>query len=81
MSSLLEASDHEVRIKSYLKELMTKEAYWNVIIFCSDGALAHNKLIIGLIFPGNALLILNDITNNLFSLVDSDQYSSLIGGF
>ena len=48
---LFEHNDHEAGVKRDLRELMTNESYWNVLIFCKDGTLAHNRLIIGLIFP------------------------------
>ena len=38
-------------VKMTLRELMTNESYWNVIMFCRDGAVAYNRLVVGLVFP------------------------------
>ena len=43
--------DHGAMVKMTLRGLMTNESYWNVIVFCRDGMVAHNRLILGLIFP------------------------------
>ena len=45
------SQDHEAMVKMTLRELMTNESYWNVILFCKDGMVAHNRLILGLLFP------------------------------
>ena len=45
------SQDHEAMVKMTLRELMTNESYWNVILFCKDGTVAHNRLILGLLFP------------------------------
>ena len=45
------SQDHETMVKMTLRELMTNESYWNVILFCKDGMVAHNRLILGLLFP------------------------------
>ena len=45
------STDHGAMVKMTLRELMTNESYWNVIVFCRDGMVAHNRLILGLIFP------------------------------
>ena len=45
------SQDHEAMVKMTLRELMTNESYWNVIRFCKDGMVAHNRLILGLLFP------------------------------
>lgn len=47
----IQFQDHETRVKSTLRELMTNESYWNVILFCQDGTVAYNRLILGLLFP------------------------------
>ena len=46
-----ESAEHAAQVKAALRELVTNESYWNVILFCRDGAVAHNRLIIGLLFP------------------------------
>ena len=45
------SEDHGAMVKMTLRGLMTNESYWNVIVFCRDGMVAHNRLILGLIFP------------------------------
>jgi len=47
----LHNGDHCGQVRSCLVEMLTNDHYWNIIVFCSDGALAHNRMIIGLIFP------------------------------
>ena len=31
--------------------MMSHESYWNIIIFCRDGTVAHNRMLVGLVFP------------------------------
>lgn len=44
-------NEHEVSLKNDLKYLLNNENYWNVMMFCKDGTMAHNRLTAGLIFP------------------------------
>ena len=30
---------------------MVNESYWNMMIFCKDGTVAHNRMLVGLVFP------------------------------
>ena len=30
---------------------MSNDSYWNIIIFCRDGTVAHNRMLVGLLFP------------------------------
>ena len=34
-----------------LRGLMVNESYWNMMIFCKDGTVAHNRMLVGLVFP------------------------------
>ena len=34
-----------------LRDLMVNESYWNMMIFCRDGTVAHNRMLMGLVFP------------------------------
>ena len=34
-----------------LRDLMVNESYWNMMIFCKDGTVAHNRMLVGLVFP------------------------------
>jgi len=47
----IKLSEHEVSLKNDLKYLLNHESYWNVMMFCKDGTMAHNRLTAGLIFP------------------------------
>lgn len=44
-------NEHELALKNELKFLLNNENYWNVMMFCKDGTMAHNRLTAGLIFP------------------------------
>ena len=48
---MIRREDHDAEVKSHLLDLMINESYWNVIMFCKDGAVAHNRLVVGLVFP------------------------------
>ena len=47
----IKMNEHEVSLKNDLKYLLNNENYWNVMMFCKDGTMAHNRLTAGLIFP------------------------------
>jgi len=47
----LRREGHSDILRENLKELSQNEAYWNVMVFCSNGTLALNRLSLGLIFP------------------------------
>ena len=49
--AMIRREDHDSEVKSHLLDLMINESYWNVIMFCKDGAVAHNRLVVGLVFP------------------------------
>ena len=40
---MLEHNDHEAGVKRDLRELMTNESYWNVIIFCKVSEILTNE--------------------------------------
>ena len=47
----LQTQDHFSLIKTELRALMANDSYWNIIIFCRDGTVAHNRMLVGLLFP------------------------------
>jgi len=47
----IKMNEHELALKNELKYLLNNENYWNVMMFCKDGTMAHNRLTAGLIFP------------------------------
>jgi len=47
----LRRTGHDDLLRDTIKELAQHEVYWNVMVFCSDGTLALNRLTVGLIFP------------------------------
>ena len=49
--TFFQAADHLSLIKSELRGLMFNESYWNIMLFCRDGTVAHNRMLVGLIFP------------------------------
>ena len=46
-----QTQDHFSLLKSELRALMANDSYWNIIIFCRDGTVAHNRMLVGLLFP------------------------------
>ena len=47
----LQTQDHFSLLRTELRSLMTNDSYWNIIIFCRDGTVAHNRMLVGLLFP------------------------------
>ena len=47
----LQTQDHCSLLKTELRALMANDSYWNIIIFCRDGTVAHNRMLVGLLFP------------------------------
>ena len=47
----LQTQDHFSLLKTELRALMANDSYWNIIIFCRDGTVAHNRMLVGLLFP------------------------------
>ena len=47
----LRRAGHAAELQAALQPLVTREAYWNVLLFCHDGTVAHNRLVAGLLFP------------------------------
>ena len=47
----LQTQDHFSLLKAELRALMANDSYWNIIIFCRDGTVAHNRMLVGLLFP------------------------------
>ena len=39
----LHNGDHCGQVRSSLREMLTNGHYWNTIVYCSNGALAHNR--------------------------------------
>ena len=47
----LQTQDHFSLLQTELRALMSNDSYWNIIIFCRDGTVAHNRMLVGLLFP------------------------------
>ena len=45
------AEEHFSLLKTEVRAMMSHESYWNIIIFCRDGTVAHNRMLVGLVFP------------------------------
>jgi len=82
--ALLQNGDHCDKVRSCLAEMLTNDHYWNIIVFCSDGALAHNRMIIGLIFPEltDEITVIcpdytvQDLTDSISKILDINEASS-----
>ena len=77
----LHTQDHFSLLKTELRALMANDSYWNIIIFCRDGTVAHNRMLVGLLFPQVSDEIsvicpdhnMEDINNEINSLLQSEE--------
>ena len=77
----LQTQDHFSLLKTELRTLMVNDTYWNIILFCRNGTVAHNRMLVGLLFPQVSDEIsvicpdhnMEDITEMINNLLQSDE--------